>query len=96
MKRLTIVVFNLILIIAGFLLVYFSPWNALGMPLAITLGMLLIAISMISFAVLIYFPPKIGYVNLKVVEEGPKTTSRINPRPKRKIKPKKKAKRSRK
>ncbi len=92
MKRLTIVVFNLILIIAGFLAVYFNPLSFF----AIALGMLLIAISMISFAVLIYFPPKIGYVNLKVVEEGPKTTSRINPRPKRKTKPKRKAKRSRK
>ena len=92
MKRLTIVIFNLILIIAGFLTVYFNPISAL----AIILVMLLIAISMISFAVLIYFPPKTGYVNLKVVEEGPKTASRINPRPKRKKKTKRKAKRSRK
>ena len=92
MKRLTIVIFNLILIIAGFLTIYSNPISAL----AIILGMLLIAISMISFAVLIYFPPKIGYVNLKIVEEAPKTAPRINPRPKRKRKLQKKAKRSKK
>lgn len=92
MKRLTIVVFNLILIIAGFLTVYSNPLSFF----AIALGMLLIAISMISFAALIYFPPKQGYVNLKVVEESPKTASRINQRPKRKIKTKRKSKRSRK
>jgi len=92
MKRLEIVVLNLILIIAGSLAVYSSPGNAI----AIMLGMLLIAISIISFAVLIYFPPKTGYVKLKVVEESPKTASRINSRPKRKIKSKKKPKRIRK
>jgi hypothetical protein len=92
MKRLAIVVLNLILIIAGFLTVYLGPGNIF----AITLGMLLIAISMISFAVLIYFPPKTGYVKIKVVEEAPKTASRINQRPKRKMKSKRKAKRSRK
>jgi hypothetical protein len=92
MKRLTIVVFNLILIIAGFLTVYSNPLSFF----AISLGMLLIAISIISFAVLIYFPPKTGYVNLKIVEESPKKASRINPRPKRKTKPKRKSKRSRK
>jgi len=92
MKRLEIVVLNLILIIAGFLTVCSGPRNAI----AIMLGMLLIAISIISFAVLIYFPPKTGYVKLKVVEESPKTASRTNPRPKRKIKPKKKPKRIRK
>jgi len=92
MKRLEIVVLNLILIIAGSLTIYSSPLNAI----AIMLGMLLIAISIISFAVLIYFPPKTEYVKLKVVEESPKTASRTNPRPKRKKNLRKKPKRIRK
>jgi hypothetical protein len=93
MKRLVIVVLNLILIIIGFLIVRSFPWSAL----AITLGMLMISASIISFAVLIYFPPpQPGYVKLKVVEETPKTASRTNPKPKRKKNLRKKPKRIRK
>ena len=72
MNRLFISVLNLILIIMGFLIVYSVPLNAL----AIIFGMLLISISIISFAVLIYFPPaQPRYVRLKVIEE-PNTTKR--------------------
>lgn len=74
MKRLSIVVLNLILIIIGFLIVYSSPISAL----AITFGMLLISISIISFAVLIYFPPsQPQYVKLNVVEETPKAVRHV-------------------
>jgi amino acid permease len=88
MKRIAISVLNLILIVIGFLIIYTNPISAL----AITVGMVFISISIISFAVLIYFPPsKQEYVKLKVVEEAPKTPSR----PKTKRKPKKKPQRSR-
>ena len=69
MKRLVIVILNLLLIMVGFITIYFNPSSAL----AITLGMLLIAISIIGFAILIYFPPtQPEYVKLKVIEETPK------------------------
>jgi len=93
MKRLAIVILNLILIIVGFITIYYSPWSAL----AITIGMLLIAVSIINFALLIYFPPPPQkYVKLKVIEETPvipKTplkTRKHKKRPKKKKKPKKK------
>ena len=93
MKRPVIVVLNLILIIAGFLVIYSDPLSAF----AITLGMLLISISIISFAILVYFPPpQPKYVRLKVIEEATKTAPKIHQRSKMKRKPKKKAKRSRK
>jgi len=89
MKRLSIVILNLILIIVGFITIYYSPWSAL----AITIGMLLIAVSIINFALLIYFPPpKQEYVKLKVIEEVPK----IPKTPLKTIKPKKKVKKKKK
>jgi len=98
MKRLAIVILNLVLLIVGFITIYSIPWSVL----AITLGMLLISVSIISFAVLIYFPPpKQEYVKLKVMEEGPKTpktplkTIKPKKKPKKKKKTKKKAKRRR-
>ena len=104
MKRLSIVILNLILIIVGFITIYYRPWSAL----AITIGMLLIAISIINFALLIYFPPPAQkYIKLKVVEETPtipktplkaiKPKKRVKKKkkPKKKIKKKKKAKRRR-
>jgi len=99
MKRLAIVILNLILIIIGFAIVYSNPLSAL----TISLGMLFIAISIISFAILIYFPPPSpGYVKLKVVEEIPKIpktplkTKKIKKKPKKRKKTKKKTKRRRK
>lgn len=99
MKRLAIVILNLVLIVIGFAIVYSTPWSAL----AITLGMLLIAISIISFAVLIYFPPpKQEYVKLKVMEETPKVPRTplrpVKPKkiPKKKKKPKRPKKKTRK
>ena len=90
MKRLAITILNLILIIVGFAIIYSSPLSAL----AITLGMLLIAISIISFAVLVYFPPPSPeYVKLKVIEETPKAPLKPKKTIKKKRKPKKKAKR---
>ena len=97
MKRLSIVILNLVLIIVGFIIVYSNPLSAL----AITLGMFFIAISIISFSILIYFPPpQPNYVKLKVIEEGPKTPktplktkAKRRPKPKKKTKKKKKAKR---
>jgi hypothetical protein len=87
MNRLAIVVLNLILIIIGFLIVYSSPLSAL----AITLGMFFIAISIISFAILIYFPPsQPGYVKLRVIEENPKLPKHVTrKRPKKRTKRKK-------
>jgi hypothetical protein len=87
MNRLAIVFLNLILIIIGFFIIYFSPLSAL----AITIGMLFIAISIISFAILIYFPPsQPGYVKLRVVEENPKIPKRVmRKRPKKRTKRKK-------
>ena len=74
MNRLMLVILNLILITVGFFIVYASPLSAL----AITLGMLLIAVPIISFAILIYFPPvPTGYVKLKVIEETPKAPRRL-------------------
>ncbi len=72
--------------------------------------MLFIAISIISFAILIYFPPPSPeYVKLKVMEEAPqipktplktikpkKLPKKRKKRPKKKKKPKKKTKRRRK
>ena len=85
MNRLMLVILNLILITVGFFIVYASPLSAL----AITFGMLLIAASIISFAILIYFPPvPTGYVKLKVIEESPKA-----PRLATRKKPKKRSRR---
>lgn len=97
MKRLAIVILNFILIIIGFLIVYSNPISSL----AITLGMLFISISIISFAFLIYFPPtQPQYVKLKVLEETPRESkipfkAKRKPKKKRKIsrKPKRKRKR---
>jgi len=87
MSNLTIKDITWILIIIGFLLIYFSPLATT----AIILGMFLISISIISFAMLIYFPPpQAGYVKLKVIEEAPKASLK----PKTRKKPKKRAKRS--
>jgi len=89
MSRLSLVVLNFILIIVGFLTIIQFPIN----PTAIILGMLFISVSMISFAMLIYFPPQQPkYVKLKVVTEEPRTMSKTHLRPKKK-KTVKKAKR---
>ncbi len=96
MKRLGIVILNLFLIIIGFLTVYYNPISVL----AITVGWILISVSIISFAILIYFPPpQEKYIKLKVIEEKPtisktplKTRSKKRPRPKKRPKKKKKAK----
>lgn len=89
MKRLAISILNLILIVIGFVIIYSDPLSAL----AITIGMLLISISMISFAMLIYFPPPSPeYVKLKVIEE----TSKTPKTPLKTMKPKKKAKKKKK
>ncbi len=74
--------------------------------MAITIGMLLIAVSIINFALLIYFPPpQQQYVKLKVVEETPgipktplktiKSKKRVRKRKKPKKKKPKKKKRTR-
>ncbi|OGI12454.1 hypothetical protein A3K64_04385 [Candidatus Micrarchaeota archaeon RBG_16_36_9] len=73
MNRPMIVFLNLLLIIIGFFIIYSTPWNAL----AIILGMFLISASIISFAVLIYFPPaQPRYVKLNVIE-SPKIPKKI-------------------
>lgn len=85
MNRGAIAFLNLILIVVGFFIIYASPLNVL----AVTLGMFFIATSIISFAVMIYFPPpQPAYIKLKVIEETPKIPRRV----KRK-RPKKRARR---
>ena len=81
MKMMLSLVLTVVLFIIGIITVALSPLN----PLAITFGMLLIAVSILNFAVQIYFPqqPR-GTVELKVVNV--KTVE----------KPKKRVKRSRK
>jgi hypothetical protein len=93
MKRVGITILNLILIVVGFVIVYANPVSVWSM----ILGMLLISVAIISFAVLIYFPPtQPKYVKLKVVEEYP-TEPKIPSKPKiTKKKPKKRKKRSKK
>jgi len=84
------VILNFILIIVGFAIIIRFPYQ----PFIIVLGMSFIAISIITFAVLIYFPPQQPqYVRLKVVEETPKTMSRTSLKPKKRKKIAKKPKR---
>jgi hypothetical protein len=96
MQRTYITVLNFVLIIVGLMVIYSSPLSSL----AITLGMFLISASIISFTILIYFPPSDrGYVKLRVVET-PKVTSfktvEAHKKSKRVSKGKKKPKRKRK
>ena len=55
---------NLILLLLGALIVYSFPLN----PLAISIGMLFLAVSILSIALQVYFPPKPKHVVLRVVE----------------------------
>ncbi len=93
MKRLFVTVLNFILFIIGFLIIYSSPWS----PSAIAVGMFLISVSIISFTVLIYFPPKEGYIRIKVVEESPRVVASLKAaktrkKPQKSMKTKKKSK----
>ena len=67
MKRAITIVLTLILFVLGILMVFARPWDAT----AISLGMFLVAVSVLNIAVQIYFPqpqvPK-SPVRLKVVE----------------------------
>ena len=64
MNRLGITILSFILLIIGFSMIVCSPDNSF----TIYLGMLLIAISILSIAILIYFPPTERHVRLKVIE----------------------------
>ena len=89
MNRAGITVLNFILLILGFFIVYSNPLN----KVSVVLGMLMIATSIISFTILIYFPPvREGYVKLRVVEEAPRATVTRSLRMQKKARTKKKAK----
>jgi hypothetical protein len=63
MNRFIVAMLNFILLIVGFLIIYADPAS----QLIITLGMVMISASIISFTVMIYFPPKpTEYAKLKV------------------------------
>jgi hypothetical protein len=63
MNRFIIAMLNFILLILGFLIIYADPAS----QLIITLGMVMISASIISFTVMIYFPPvQPEYAKLKV------------------------------
>jgi hypothetical protein len=67
MKRAITMVLTLILFVLGILMVFARPWDVT----AISLGMFLVAISVLNIAVQIYFPqPQISKnpIRLKVVE----------------------------
>lgn len=90
MKKAVTMVLTLILFVLGILMVFARPWDAT----AISLGMFLIAISVLNIAIQIYFPqpqvPK-SPVRLKVVESLPvrqvtKTRRRVRKRRTRKRK----------
>jgi hypothetical protein len=82
MQRTYITVLNFILIIVGFFTIYSSPLSSL----AITTGMFLISAAIISFTILIYFPPaNQEYVKLRIVEP-PKAGNLTVPRKKKKSK----------
>jgi hypothetical protein len=82
MQRTYITVINFILMIVGFFTIYSNPLSSL----AITTGMLLISSSIISFTILIYFPPaEQEYVKLRIVE-SPKAANLSANRKKKKAK----------
>lgn len=72
-------VLTFILLIIGVMTVYSFPLNSL----AISMGMFLLAVSILSFALHIYFPPTPKHVVLRVVE--PVKTVRMPTKP-RKVK----------
>jgi len=55
---------NLILLLLGAVIVYSFPLN----PLAISIGMLFLAVGILSIALQVYFPPRPKHVVLRVVE----------------------------
>jgi hypothetical protein len=86
MNRLGITILSFILLIIGFSMIVCSPDNSF----AISLGMLLIAISILSIAILIYFPPTERHVRLRVI--APKIPPKVlttKRKPIRRKKPKK-------
>jgi amino acid permease len=86
MQRTYITVLNFAFIIIGFFIIYSNPLSSL----AITTGMFLISASIISFTILIYFPPaNQEYVKLKIVE-SPRASNLIVARKTKKSKRKRK------
>lgn len=92
MNRAVTMFLSLVLLLLGALTVYSFPLNAL----AISLGMFLLAVSILSIALQIYFPPKPKHVVLRVVEPAkiPKTRVKARVRRKKVKKAKKKAKKA--
>ena len=72
MNRAITMVLTLILFVLGIIIVFARPWNAT----AISIGMFLVAVSVLNIAIQIYFPPPRGPVQLRVIER-PVTTQRI-------------------
>jgi hypothetical protein len=64
MNRAFTMLLNLILLVLGAVIVYSFPLN----PLAIAIGMLFLAVSILSIALQVYFPPQPKHVVLRVVE----------------------------
>jgi hypothetical protein len=96
MKRIDIAVLNFLSIIVGFVAIYSNPLSSL----AVVIGMLLISISIVSFTILIYFPPSDSqYVKLRVVESPERAVlkaKKVHRRPKKLGNAKRKAKKKRK
>jgi hypothetical protein len=94
MNRFIIALLNFILLILGFLIIYADPAS----QAIITLGMVMISASIISFTIMIYFPPmQPEYVKMKVsvvpTETG-FTVRKTKAKSKRRIKTKRKSKRA--
>jgi uncharacterized protein (DUF58 family) len=86
MKRILTFALTLIVLVLGAVIVFANPLNAL----AIIFGMFLISVAILNLAIQIYFPPTPEQtVELKVVEEPPKLSVRVE-KPKKRSKKRKK------
>ena len=74
MKMILTMVLTIILFIMGIIMVLFNPTN----PMAISLGMFLVAVSILNVTVQLYFPQQPeGTAILKVVQPTEKPKKRV-------------------
>ena len=89
MKRLIATLVNFVFLIVGFLSIYVDPASSV----IVTIGMILISFSIISFTVMIYFPPsQPEYVSFRPAVKSVKR-SFVSKRTKKRVKGPKKANR---
>jgi uncharacterized oligopeptide transporter (OPT) family protein len=91
MGRIGTMVLTVILFVIGIIVVFLNPVD----PMAISFGMFLVAVSVLSVAIQIYFPATPpSPVELRVVKRRATPKPRVMSKRKRKRKPKKRAKKA--